>query len=93
MLKGDLIVTFNILTGRIKGDPDQFFEVAEEERTRGHHLKLRTRQSNHTRFFFTNMVVNPWNRLPRDVIDASSTDMFKNMLDLHWACISDVKND
>ena len=52
MLRGDLIATFNILTGRIKVDPDQFFEVSEEERTRGHHLKLRTKQSNHTRFFY-----------------------------------------
>ena len=63
MLRGDLLVTFKILTGRIKVDPDQFFEVAEEERTRGHHLKLRKRQSNHvTRHkFFINRVVNPWN--------------------------------
>ena len=92
MLRGDLIVTFKILTGKISVDPDQFFEVAEEDRTRGHHLKLKKSQSKHvTRHkFFTNRVVNPWNKLPRDVVDALSTNMFKNKLDLHWASVTET---
>jgi len=43
-------------------------------------------QKNRTRydlckFFFTNRVVNIWNRLPNSVVHAESTDIFKKRLD------------
>jgi len=29
-------------------------------------------------------IVNEWNKLPQDVVEASSVNMFKNRLDRHW---------
>jgi len=38
--------------------------------------------------FFSLRIVNEWNKLPQDVVEASSVNMFKNRLDRHdkiWA--------
>ena len=35
--------------------------------------------------FFTNRVVNNWNRLSEDVVKAPSLQAFKNRLDAAWA--------
>ena len=72
-----------MLTGKINVDSRQFFELDNQERTRGHHLQLKKRRARHVprlKFFF-NRVVNQWNSLPKEVIEASSTNMFENRLD------------
>ena len=80
ILRGDLIETFKILTGKTMLDPDH-------ERTRGHHLKLQTNCAVHQARakFFSHRVVSHWNRLPEEVVSAPSTNCFKNRLDQHWA--------
>ena len=86
ILRGDLIETYKILTGKINLDPDQFFELNRQERTRGHSMKLlkrRSRQISRLKFF-ANRVVTPWNELPQDVVSADSINAFKNRLDDHW---------
>ena len=83
MLRGDLIETFKILTGKADVDPDQFFEVATQDRTRGHCFKLKKRRSARLfrTKFFSNRVVNVWNGLPEETVKAASTNLFKNQLD------------
>jgi len=34
--------------------------------------------------FFSSRVINSWNGLPQDVIEATSVNMFKNRLDKLW---------
>ena len=87
IIRGDLIETFKILTEKVKTDPEQFFELASQDRTRGHHLKLRKRRSRTIMRlkFFANRVVSQWNSLPEEIVEATSTNVFKNKLDLHWA--------
>ena len=87
VLRGDLIETYKILTGRVKVNPDQFFERSQESRTRGHALKLKKRRALHQArsMFFANRVVTKWNNLPQEVVTAPSTNAFKARLDKHWA--------
>ena len=77
ILRGDLIETYKILTGKINVDPDQFFELRKQDRTRRHSMKLVKRRSRHlSRLkFFANRVVSPWNELPQEVVSAESTKL------------------
>ena len=78
-------MTYKMLTGKVKLDPEHFFERSQEERTRGHHLRLtKMRARLHARGnFFSHRVVSPWNALPEEVVSAATTNCFKNRLD-HW---------
>jgi len=82
-----LIETFKILTGREHVNYSKFFELANvTSGLRGHSLKLFKRRCRTTvrQNFFSLRVVNEWNKLPQDVVEASSVNMFKNRLDRHW---------
>ena len=86
-LRGDLIETFKILTGKEHVNCSIFFQLADvTSGLRGHSLtlfkarcRMRVRQN-----FFSLWIVNEWNKLPQDVVDASSINMIKNRLDQHW---------
>ena len=89
--RGDMIETYKLLTGKVNVEFNQFFELENQERTRGHHLKLKKKRATHASRlkFFSNRVVNPWNSLPKQVIEATTTNAFKNRLDkLHWTTLS-----
>ena len=86
-LCGDLIKTVKILTGRERIDSSKFFELSETTSgLRGHSLKLYKQRCCTTvrHCFFSSRVINSWNRLPQDVVEATSVNMFKNRLDKHW---------
>jgi len=85
-IRGDLIETFKILSGKDNVDSETFFQLADSSRhTRGHSLKLYKR---HCRLdagkFFSRRVVNSWNSLPQHVIEAPSVNSFKKRLDDYY---------
>ena len=82
-VRGDLIQAFKMIKGYDKIDSSKFFEISKEGKTRGHSMKLVKKRSNTDlrKHFFSQRVVNPWNHLPQDVIDADSINCLKNRLD------------
>ena len=87
VLRGDLIETFKILSGKTKLDPAQFFEEDRDTRTRGHDKKLKVKRISlkSRAMFFSNRVVPFWNKLPSEVVGAETVNAFKNRLDKYWA--------
>ena len=82
-LQGDLIAAFRYIKGAYKRDGDRLFTKACSDRTRGNSFKLtegRVR-SDVRRKFFMMRVVRHWDRLPREVVDAPSLEVFKVRLD------------
>ena len=81
--RGDLIEVFKILRGFSKVDYRHFFQLVDNSKTRGNKYKLvksRSR-SDIRKHFFSQIVVNEWNKLPDSVIEAESVNSFKNKYD------------
>ena len=78
----DLIEAFKIMKDIYKVDKEKLFEM-KETRTRGHEMKIFKKHSrlNIREYFFTERVVNDWNKLPTKAIEAKNVNAFKNIID------------
>ena len=66
-----------------EADYNKFFQLVDNSRTRGHRckiVKVRSRLDIRNKFF-SQRVVNSWNMLPTDVVEAEMVNSFKNRLD------------
>ena len=78
-LRGDQIEVFKIVNGYEDVDRNMFFKLKEGSRTRGHKAALVKEQCrlDIRKYSFSQRVINQWNKLPNDCVNASSVNMFK----------------
>ncbi len=82
-LRGDLILAYSIFHSRLDLPQAKFFEVPSERDLRGHDFKLR-----HSSFrlprrkaAFSVRLPNSWNKLPMNMVNATTLDTFKDSSD------------
>lgn len=77
----DLVEVFKIIHGISDISCHEFFEFSKGK-TRGHNMKLLKKSSNCNErlFFFSNRIVNAWNSLSAETINATSINTFKRLL-------------
>jgi len=82
-VRGDLIAIYKILTGLDRIDSERMSPMMGESRTRAHSLRTRGNpfRTELRRNFFTQRVVNVWNSLPQNVVEAKTLRDFTEKLD------------
>ena len=83
--RGDLIQVYKYLHN-MNPHPEDMLVLSQGGRTRGHSLKLKIDfyRLNVRGHFFTQRVVNSWNKLKEETVTAPNLNLFKNRLDLEW---------
>ena len=81
--RGDMITVFKYLKGFNNVNSDDYFERSNCTTTRGHSLKLNKRIVNKdvSKYFFSNRVVDRWNSLDEETVQAETIASFKRKYD------------
>ena len=81
---GDLIEVYKIFHGLDDIKPDDLFSL-ETGITRNHGYKIQKVFNDHEfrKYSFSQRIINEWNRLPSEAVNAKSVNIFKNKVDTH----------
>ncbi len=85
-IHGDLIGMFRITHGLLEFPMAFVFAHPTRKGLRGHAYKLHPQRccTRRRQFAFTIRAVPFWNKLPAEIVNASSVISFKTLLDAHW---------
>lgn len=91
-LRGDMLETFKIISGKENLDKEIFFRFDKDSITRGHNYKLIKPRSNLNarKFSFGHRVVDEWNNLPWEVVNSGNMNQFKARIDRHFKRIGKI---
>ena len=86
--KADVIQVYKILLDIDEVDKNKLFTLSEYTATRGHSFKLfkRRLRLKIRANSFSNRVVDTWNSLPEQIVQAPSLNCFKSGLNIWWKC-------
>jgi len=93
--RADIIEVFKMVKQLSSVPWNKFFSRAEGSVTRGHSWKL-VKESCHSDcrlHFFSQRVINRWNSLSQDDVDADSVNSFKSRLEKRRKCQMDFFKD
>ena len=81
-LKLDLVMTFKIMHGFLDVNKSQFFQLRENNNTRGHSLMIYKKRSKNNihQNFFSQRVIQVWNSLSEEIVTAATVNAFKAAL-------------
>ena len=84
--RADMIQVYKILHDIDKADREKLFQMAAYTSTRGHPLKLFKKRCrlNLRKNYFSQRVIDQWNRLPTNLVTAPSLNAFKSRLNKFW---------
>ena len=85
--RSDLIQVYKIIKNIDRVDKNKLFPSSRTQNTtRGHDFKIykKTCRTNLRKFSFSQRIVNPWNNLPRDIVNSDNVNSFKNSLNKFW---------
>ena len=95
-VRGDMIETYKIITGKEKVDPGKFFTMAQTRggpTARKHKIFKKRANKDGRRFTFTQRVTSGWNSLTNEIVSAEKTSEFKALLDAYTATRTLIKEN
>ena len=80
-----MIFAYKVFSERIGLEKEDLFSLSQSS-ARGHNQRvIKKKATKLCRInVFSNRMIDDWNKLPQEIVSATSINSFKNSLDKHW---------